>query len=358
MKMKIKSKLKAVCAAVIATGSVHAQAASEVVLYGIVDSAITHVSDKQGASSTELNSGNLNTSRLGIRGKEDLGGGLSAVFNLESSIGLDTGSIGSATTFWNRQSWMGLTSQALGDLKFGFQRPSIYDLLGPLSHTPAFGSPAARIDGAGIAGSSLARFNNTIGTTRYANSIKYVTPDFAGFKIHAFTALGEVAGSSSANLTWNLGLGYKRNNWTAGISYLTTDCKDAIGCLNNQARDEVAGVGLGYLWSGVRINGIYTKQKNARNVRGNNADTASVSVAIPVKAWNFAVGYQMLNDKTSFDNDVKQYNLSAVYNLSKRTALYSIVARQTVKNDGIAAISFLSSAAQQNQFSFGLRHRF
>ena len=120
----------------------------------------------------------------------------------------------------------------------------------------------------------------------------------------------------------------------------------------------MAGVGLGYLWSGVRINGIYTKQKNARNVRGNNADTASVSVAIPVKAWNFAVGYQMLNDKTSFDNDVKQYNLSAVYNLSKRTALYSIVARQTVKNDGIAAISFLSSAAQQNQFSFGLRHRF
>lgn len=354
----MKFKLKIICVAVIAAASLQAKAASDVVLYGIVDSAITHVSDKQGSSSTELNSGNLNTSRLGIRGKEDLGGGLNAVFNLESSIGLDTGSIGSATTFWNRQSWMGLTSTSLGDLKFGFQRPSIYDLLGPLSHTPPFGSPAARIDGAGIAGSSLARFNNTIGTTRYANSIKYVSPDFSGFKLHAFTALGEVAGSNNANRTWNVGLGYKRNNWTAGISYLTTECKDAIGCLNNQAVDEVSGIGLGYLWNSVRINGIYTKQKNARNIRGNNADTASVSVAFPVKAWNFAMGYQILNDKTSLDNDVKQYNLSVVYNLSKRTALYSIVARQTVKNGGIAGISFLSSSAQQNQASFGVRHRF
>lgn len=341
-----------------ALACVHAKAASDIVLYGIADSAITYVSDKQGSSSVELNSGNLNTSRLGLRGREDLGGGLSAIFNFEAGLTVDTGTIGSASTFWNRQSWVGLSSKDMGELKLGYQRPSLYDILGPLSHTPPFGSPAARIDGAGIAGSSLARFNNTIGTTRYSNSIKYNSPDFSGFKVHAFAALGEVSGSSTANSTWNLGLSYKNKNLTAGLSYLTTKCRDASGCLVNQAKDEVVGLGVGYLFGNVRVNGIYTQQKNARNVRGNNANTASISASLPVGAWNLAIGYQVLNDKTALNQDVDQLNFSAVYNLSKRTALYTIIARQTVDNKGIAGISFLSSKASQTQASFGIRHRF
>lgn len=352
----MKKKLMMFCTGLLAF--YQSQAAADVVLYGIADSAITHVSDKQGSSSTELNSGNLNTSRLGLRGREDLGGGLSAIFNFEAGLSLDTGSIGSASTFWNRQAWMGLSSKDLGDLKMGFQRPSLYDILGPLSHTPPFGSPAARIDGAGIAGSSLARFNNTIGTTRYANSIKYNSPEWSGFKLHAFTALGEVAGASKANWTWNLGLSYKNKDLTAGISYLTTKCRDAGGCLVNQANDEVFGLGVGYQFGTVRVNGIYTQQKNARNVRGNNADTASLSASIPVGTWNFAIGYQKLNDKTALNQDVDQFNFSALYNLSKRTALYTIIARQTVDSQGVAGISFLSSKSSQSQASLGIRHRF
>jgi GBP family porin len=349
-------KISGIALSSMACFSVHAS--SNVTMYGIADSAVTYVSNKQGSSSTELNSGNLNTSRWGLRGKEDLGGGLSAIFNFEAGIGLDTGSIGSATTFWNRQSWVGLSSTSWGELKAGYQRPSFYDLFGPLSHTPPFGSPAARIDGAGIAGSSLARFNNTIGTTRYANSVKYITPNMMGFKLHTFMGLGEVAGSSSANRTLNIGLGYKKDNLTAGISYLTTECLNAAGCLNNQAKDKVAGVGVGYTINRIQINGIYTSQKNSKNIRGNDADTASVSVSVPINQWTLAAGYQMLNDKSNLNQDVKQLNFSALYNLSKRTALYTIIARQTVKNGGIAGISFLSSSSSQNQASFGLRHRF
>lgn len=339
-------------------GCLQANASSSVVIYGVADSSVTHVSDKQGGSSTELTSGILNTSRLGFRGKEDLGGGLSAIFNLEAGVNFDTGGIGSATAFWNRQSWMGLSSNSMGDLKLGFQRPSFYDIFGPMSHTPFFGSPAARIDGAGIAGSSLARFNNTIGTTRYANSLKYNSTDLSGFKFHAFTAMGEVPGSSSAGLTWNLGLNYKKDAFTAGISYLRTKCKASAGCLPNQADDEVAGIGLGYAFKNIRLNGIYTNQKNSKNVRGNNADTLSLTASIKVNAWDLALGYQALDEKTILKQDVQQINLSAVHSLSKRTAVYGIIAHQNVKNNGIAGISFLSSKDKQNQISVGLRHRF
>lgn len=352
----MKNKLVVLSGCVLACSQ--AYASSNVMIYGITDAAITHVSDKNGEKSTELNSGNLNTSRLGFRGREDLGGGWSAIFNLEAGVSLDTGGIGSSSAFWNRQSWMGISSTTLGELKLGFQRPSFYDIFGPLSHTPVFGSPSARVDGAGIAGSSLARFNNTIGTTRYANSIKYNSPDLSGFKAHAFVALGEVQGSGRAGLTWNLGLNYKKDNLTAGISYLTTKCKQEEGCLHNQADDKVTGIGLGYVIQGVRLNGIYTHQKNARNVRGNDADTFSISASVPVKSWNLGLGYQMLNDKTAIDQDVAQINFSAVYNLSKRTALYTILAHQKVNNDGVAGISFLAAKDKQFQASFGIRHRF
>lgn len=336
----------------------HANAASSVTLYGVVDAAITHVSNKNGASSTELNSGNLNTSRIGLRGNEDLGNGVNAIFNLEAGTAIDVGTIGNSTAFWNRQSWMGLESKSLGTFKLGFQRPVMYDLLGPLSHTPPFGAPAARIDGAGISGSTLAKFNNTIGTTRYANSLKYSTPDFSGFKLHAFTAFGEVEGSAKAGRTLNIGAGYKNKNLTFGISYLMTECKGSEGCTVLQERDKVWGLGAGYSFDKLRVTGIYTRQKNARNVRGQDADTYSVAVMYPINNFNFALGYQQLNDKTALDQDVTQINFSGVYNLSKRTALYTILVRQTVKHNGIAGISFLSSDDKQFQASFGLRHRF
>lgn len=352
----MKLKIAIFFTSIISGSMSHAE--SSLVMYGITDSALTYVSNKMGNSSTELNSGNLNTSRLGFRGKEDLGGGLAAIFNLESSLGLDNGSIGSSSTFWNRQAWMGFSSKSWGDLRAGYQRPSFYDILGPLSHTPPFGAPAARIDGAAIAGTSLARFDNTIGTKRYANSLKYITPEMSGFKLHAFGALGEVAGSNSADRTWNLGLSYKNNSFTAGLSYLKTNCPGVIGCLANQSEDEVLGFGMGYSFGKLKVTGIYTKQKNAKTVKGNNAETASIAFKYPVRNWHFAAGYQILNDKTSKNMDVQQINLSAVYDLSKRTALYTILARQRVTNGGISGISFLSSSGSQNQFSLGLRHSF
>ncbi|CAM3692361.1 porin [Polaromonas hydrogenivorans] len=352
-------KKKTMVLSMAAAFALPAMAQSSVTLYGIADMAVTRVSDKNGVGSTEVNSGNLNTSRFGLRGSEDLGGGLNAIFNLESSISMDTGVGGSSTAFWNRAAWVGLSSKTMGRLTMGFQRPVIYDLLGPLSHTPPFGSPAARIDGAAIAGSALERFDNTIGTKRFANSVKYSTPDMAGFKVHGFVAMGEVAGaSSSSGRTVDVGIGYKRGPLDAGLSYLKTKCSGVSGCTATTQDDTVLGLGAGYNFGPATLRAIYTRQENAKTARGNDADTMSVAVIVPMNAWQFAAGYQQLNDKTALNQDVKQVNLSAVYDLSKRTALYGIYAHQSVDNGGKAGISFLSGKDSQNQLSLGLRHFF
>ena len=69
-----------------------AMAQSSVTLYGIADVWVGSIKDGVGASSlTEVGSGGFNTSRLGVQGSEDLGGGLSAVFKLEGNLGIDTG---------------------------------------------------------------------------------------------------------------------------------------------------------------------------------------------------------------------------------------------------------------------------
>ena len=85
-----------------------------------------------------MDSGYLQSSRFGFRGSEDLGGGLRAIFTLESGYNIDNGANSSAI-FFNRQSFVGLSSSNLGTLTLGRQYTPIYDNLILLSGAPAFG---------------------------------------------------------------------------------------------------------------------------------------------------------------------------------------------------------------------------
>jgi predicted porin len=89
-------------------GASIAQAQSAVSIYGIVDAAI--VGERGGAAGnvTKVTSGAASASRIGFRGTEDLGNGLSAFFTLEAGSKIDTGDIDSAGTIFNRQALVGL----------------------------------------------------------------------------------------------------------------------------------------------------------------------------------------------------------------------------------------------------------
>src|SRR5579859_8019999 len=114
-KMKLAHLLGALLCAGIAT-TAHAQ--SSVTLYGILDTGIDFASNVNGNHLYQMASGVSAGSRWGVRGKEDLGGGLAAIFDLESGFNSTNGSLGSGLAF-SRNAYVGLDSQTLGTVTLG-----------------------------------------------------------------------------------------------------------------------------------------------------------------------------------------------------------------------------------------------
>lgn len=331
---------------------------SSVTLYGLIDNGVARINNVGGGGSTQLRSGSLYSSRFGVRGIEDLGGGLRAVFNLEAGLFADTGA--TSTPFFNRQSWVGLNSTSFGELTVGRMLPTMADIFITSLQASYFGNPAAAIDGAAIgAGSSLTRFNNMMGGTRVDNAIKYQSPSFSGLRAHAMVTFGEVPGSSSAGRMLSLGGSYNSEHIEAGLAYHERQCATATGCAPGETKDKIFGVGAAYKLNGARYAVTYSSQKNALNKQGADADVISLLARVPFGVWIVSAGYQHLNDKTALNQDVNQVNLGANYLLSKRTQLYVLFNHQSAKNGGKAGMySTTSSTGTQNQFSTGIVHTF
>ena len=110
-------KKSLIALAVLSAAAGAASAQSNVTLFGVVDVGVRHV-DNAGTTSTQMSTDGLQSSRLGFRGTEDLGGGLRAGFWLESAINADTGTP-NATRFWHRRSTVSLSSASLGEIRLG-----------------------------------------------------------------------------------------------------------------------------------------------------------------------------------------------------------------------------------------------
>lgn len=354
------SKLLAIAAATVALPALaqQAPATSSVTLYGIADAGLFRISNVSGTGRTAMSSGYLQSSRFGFRGSEDLGGGLRALFTLESGINLDTGANSSAIQF-NRQAFMGLSSSALGTLTLGRQYTPIYDNLILQAGAPAFGVSGGAVDGIPSAGSSAARFDNTLGGTRIDSSMKYTSSTVGGLKINAMASLGTVGSTTTTGRTLSIGAAYNSGPLQSGLGYQVRKCAAATGCNSTLDDDQLFAIGGGYDFGPAKVSAIYTTEKNARNVKGNDADVLHVMVQVPMGAWLLAAGYQQLNDKTRLNHDVQQYNLSAIYYLSKRTSLYGAFSRQTVDNGGRAGMALTTSSNnKQSVYAVGLRHSF
>lgn len=333
-------------------------AQSSVTLYGITDMGLNHTSNKDGSSLVELRSGNSMASRFGFRGVEDLGGGLSAIFRLESGVNVDTGTSANANQFFNRQSWVGLSS-SLGQVTMGVQLPTFNDVFTDTSNATIFSSQAAAVDGGALAaGTSAARFNNYIGGLRVSNAIKFRSANFGGLQVLGMAALGEK--SATQGNIYSLGAIYGMGSYELGFAYQSQACGHGIDCSGGQARDTVTGLGAAYKWAGGGRLGTYvTRQKNSKNRSGVDADTLTLLLLYPVNQWTFGVGYQMLKDRTELKQDIQQVNLQAKYALSKRTELYAQLSHQRVDGDGKAGMFLRASTTnKQTQTNFGVRHSF
>ena len=124
-------------ALVILTGTAHAQ--SSVTLYGLIDAGLTYTNSQisgtgsGGHSNWQMTSGSVQYSRWGLRGAEDLGGGLKAIFTLENGFNVNNGQFSSNNRLFNRLAFVGLTARQYGTLTLGRQTDDMVDFVAPLS---------------------------------------------------------------------------------------------------------------------------------------------------------------------------------------------------------------------------------
>ena len=319
----------------LAMGPAHAQ--SSVTVYGVTAVEAVHatgVNTGTGIGSQyRLDNSQVSASRLGFRGSEDLGGGLSAVFDITHGMALDTGAQSNATAFWNRGSWVGLRSKTLGTLSFGRHWNVNDDVMGPYF---IFG---------GYAAFRFTEFGYI--SDLVANSVKYVSPDFNGFTVRGLVGAGE----GTTGRTYEVALRYATGPFSAAVSY-----RNARGL--SGATDKLTSGGASYAFGPVRVHGglSYADLQASGHPKARAYDVGVAWTATP--ALVATLDY-IARDQRGTDNDSAFWRLGADYYLSKRTSLIANLV--SLDNKGTASQRFYGSGApgqDQDVIALGLRHTF
>ncbi|GAB3548180.1 porin [Noviherbaspirillum agri] len=253
-----------------------------------------------------FNSGK-NGSRLGFKGTEDLGGGLSALFVLESGFQVDSGAMRGDGGLFSRQAYVGLQG-GFGTVKLGHQYTPMHlalDAIDPF--------------GTGMAGNIAYQFNNN--GTRMSNTINY-SYSAAGFTGQAAYGLGEVAGNTGASRQLALALSYANGPLNAQFAY--HDANDAT----DTGDTKTALLGGTYDLQVAKVHaGFQTNKTEAAGVESVKDRNYMLGVSAPVGAGEVRASWMRSDDRLAADADVDQYSVGYVHNLSKRTNVYTSYAR-------------------------------
>ncbi|EHP39055.1 porin [Cupriavidus basilensis OR16] len=358
--------------AALAAGGAYAQ--STVTLYGLLDAGIEYQNNQPGGghSVTRLTSGNLSGSRWGLRGVEDLGGGLKGVFVLESGFNLDTGTSAQGGRLFGRNAYVGLQNQ-YGAVTLGRQQTPLYD----------FG---LQFDPMAIATNYSIIGQDAGFTSRADNSVKYAGT-FGGLTARALYSFGantgggsfgEVPGSPKIGQELSAGLTYAVGPLAAGATYDETNLGLAsTGALTGAKirRATVAGsyvfgpakMYAGYRWAMALDGATLPGNLGANNV--SNLYWLGVGYQVlPALSLTGAAYYQ---DFRGTKADPWSFVASVDYTLSKRTDAY-VNLGYTKNKDGsnlgltsggtgaIQSTGFGTVSGSDNQFGavVGIRHKF
>ncbi|CAE6691035.1 porin [Paraburkholderia haematera] len=383
-----------ILAAVSATFASAAQAQSSVTLYGLIDAGLTYVSNEanknsqvsptgvtNGHSMVGLTGGNLQASRWGLRGAEDLGGGLKAIFTLESGFNVANGKQSVTNTLFNRQAFVGLSDSQYGTFTLGRQYDSVVDYLGPVSAAGSWGGTylAHRGDNDNL--------NNTISIN---NSVKYQSANYAGFSFSGLYGFSNQAGGFANNRAYSVGAGYQNGGLQAGAAYLQIQGvnANANGAVQNLPASATAalpgvqnqrtwGVGASYTFGPAVVGGVFTQtrlqdQIADASVRYNNYEINAHYNLTPAlglgAAYTYTQALRAAPGTTSTNTGAghwNQFGLQADYALSKRTDLYLEGVLQTGAQNQVGVnVTQVNGtdapSASKNQYvlTSGIRHRF
>jgi general bacterial porin, GBP family len=374
--------------------AVSAHAQSSVTLYGLIDTGLVYTNNQTGHSSWQEGSSSTQNTVFGLKGSEDLGGGLHATFKLEQGFNLNNGSQAFPGDGFGSQAWVGLQSDQYGTVTFGRQFDVVNDLLGPIS-------AESNTWGGNIAAHPFENDNLAADSVVVNNAVKYTSPTYLGITFEGMYAFSNRAGGFSNNRAYgfsasyaqgpmNLAAGYLQFN-NPGGGVLGTNPNGSIAQGDGSAnfiaqRQRIWGVGgnytfgpatVGLVWSHTQIDnmasvfsfGLGNYMPLGGTLRLDNFEANARYAITP--AWSVSGAYTF-TDGAYHDGATKaspawnSVMLQTDYSLGKRTDVYLEGVYQHVHGApagsvlGDAMINTLSpsSTGTQVAVTVGLRHLF
>ena len=399
------------CATALATAAGAAAQTANVQIYGIVDVGIQYTTGVRGGSVTQLASGIMEGSRLGLRGTEDLGGGWRAMFAAEMRFEGDTGALGnrpvSGTQLPDRllaglppAVQAALTNVAIGPtlgVNTGnrlFDRQVYVGLVTPVGallagrqYTPAF-EISNRFDtfSNATAASPGQLISIPAGVDiRADNSLMYRV-ELQGAFATAMYSFGEVAGGASRSSIWGINAGYAIDRFGVGIGY--NERKNSLG---RKALNSLIG-GASFNAGGATLVGMVARVREPNPSSGpelraglisagvpaalvdtgvlprlmQDARLYHIGARVPLGTGNLMLGYSQVDDRRAANADAKSYGVAYTYPLSRRTDLNLAVtqvdngANAQVLPGGNGFLGGVTANAGKDAtvVQFSLRHKF
>ena len=389
------------CVLALCAAATPAFAQSSVTLYGLIDEGIDYTNNVGGHAVYEMTSGYAQGSRWGLKGTEDLGGGNSAVFQIESGFNTGSGALAQGGRLFGRQAFVGLANERYGTLTLGRQYDSVVDYLAQTTANGSWG---------GYLLSHPYDNDNTDNTFRLNNTVKYASPTFGGFSFGGTYSFSNDTNFAN-NRAMSVGAQYTAGGWLVAAAYLDASnpaltsggaiagASSSNGADGNfaSARLRIFGAGVNYTAGPATAGFAYTNTyigQPVANVAYLTGDETIQPVTGPLaggrltslRYQNFEVNgkYQLTPacfvgaqyvytlehyDATtgSVKPSVHTVGLMLDYNVSKRTDLYLQGAFQLVAGDQtgssldrayVPGAQDLSSTSRQVAVRAAVRHSF
>ncbi|RKP59294.1 porin [Pararobbsia silviterrae] len=330
-------------------------AQNSVTLYGIADngfmyqsSASTLGSNSGGQSKFQIASGLWTPSRWGLKGSEDLGGGLKTIFQLENGFSIDSGAASQGGLEFGRIAIVGLSSDTYGTVTAGRNYTPYLLLLAPYGPSKWLSMHPGDVDGLDF-------------TFHINNQLMYISPKIAGFTFGASYALGGVAGSLNQGSTWSTALQYDNGPFGIGVGFFRVNNSTpgggvygtastaysagqaSLSALTNgyqtaQAQQRFA-ITSGYKFSdALDLEVSYSNVQYIPGINSSYRNTATFNTGgilvhyKPTVAWDLEAGYAYTRatkaNGISDEAQYNQFNLTESYALSKATSVYAFEAYQ------------------------------
>ena len=350
----MQKKIIALAVAGLVSGAAFAQ--SNVVIYGIADAGYVYGTDSYldaAKSTSKIYSGGQSGSRLGFKGTEDLGNGLSANFRLEMGIDIDNGTSAQNGRTFGRWSTVGLSGKNWGEIQIGRRDSFTDELLGGFDatgrNTVAQASPIM-----------------TQNFSRYSNMIAYLSPIWSGLQIKAGVSTQADGQESERVLTGNNRIA------TAGVNYINGPLKvgavyeynkvDSTSIASSQDAGNLWTVAAGYNFGVVALSAEYGHINYSDDV-GNveKRKQWTIGAMVPFGSRD-RLGVQYARGKnemrTVSDEKANMWGVSYFHDLSKRTNIYAAYGNISQDSDNTVKYGLDGQGTYQEAFQVGLRHLF